>query len=366
MNKYGRYLFIAITAALLLFFLWYFKHIVGYILIAYVFSLIGFPIVYYLGKVKIQKRSLPKSVRALIALLTIWTIIFLFFRFFTPLIIQQIETLSSINYQSSIEQFREPLEKVDTFITQFIVDKESFSIEELLTQKILAQVNTENIQMLFSYITSLIGSILIAVLAISFIAFFFLKDEQLFTQGILLFINEENTIKVKRILISVKHLLARYFIGILLQITGIICILTLGLSLVGIPFKQSLVLGLFMGVINVIPYIGPFIGILFGLVTIFISNLHLGFTPELGWLLFWSYIALQSTQIIDNVVFQPYIFSNSVKAHPLEIFLVILIAASFAGIIGMVLAIPLYTILRVIAKEFFSGLKLVQKITEKL
>ena len=366
MNRYVRYIIIAVTAAFFLFLLWYFKHIVGYILIAYIFSLIGFPIVYYMGKLKIKGWILPKWLRALVALLTIWLVVFMFFRVFTPLIINQVETLSKIDYQTYIEQFREPLDKVDAFISQFMVEKESFSVETVLTQKVLDQVNTENVQKLFSYVASFVGNVLIAILAISFIAFFFLKDEELFTQGVLLFISDKNVAKVKRILGSVKHLLARYFIGVLLQISGIICLLTIGLTLVGIPFKQSLVLGLFMGVINVIPYIGPFIGILFGLVTIFISHLHLGFTPELGWLMFWSYLVYQAIQLIDNLVFQPYIFSSSVKAHPLEIFLVILIAASFAGILGMILAIPLYTILRVISKEFFSGFKLVQKITEKL
>ena len=54
------------------------------------------------------------------------------------------------------------------------------------------------------------------------------------------------------------------------------------------------------------------------------------------------------------------------KAHPLEIFIVILIAGSLAGIVGMLLAIPSYTVLRVFAKEFFSQFRLVQKLTEKI
>jgi len=70
--------------------------------------------------------------------------------------------------------------------------------------------------------------------------------------------------------------------------------------------------------------------------------------------------------LIDNLVLQPLIYSNSVKAHPVEIYLVILIAGSLAGITGMVLAIPFYTVLRIIAKEFFSQFKIVQRLTRNI
>ena len=63
---------------------------------------------------------------------------------------------------------------------------------------------------------------------------------------------------------------------------------------------------------------------------------------------------------------KPTLYSERVKAHPLEIFLVILIAGSLAGILGMLLAIPSYTVLRVFAKEFFSQFRLVRKLTEKI
>jgi predicted PurR-regulated permease PerM len=77
-------------------------------------------------------------------------------------------------------------------------------------------------------------------------------------------------------------------------------------------------------------------------------------------------IVFLSVQVIDNVLFQPLIYSSSVKAHPLEIFLVIMAAGSMAGIIGMILAIPVYTIIRVIAAEFFENMKLVKKLTKNL
>jgi predicted PurR-regulated permease PerM len=73
-----------------------------------------------------------------------------------------------------------------------------------------------------------------------------------------------------------------------------------------------------------------------------------------------------AVQVIDMVFLQPAIYSNSVKAHPLEIFLVILLAGSLAGVLGMLIAIPTYTVLRVFAKEFFNNFRVVQKLTEKI
>ena len=83
-------------------------------------------------------------------------------------------------------------------------------------------------------------------------------------------------------------------------------------------------------------------------------------------LLIYMMLVVAITQLVDNIVFQPVIFSNSVRAHPLEIFVVILASGFAAGIPGMILAIPAYTVLRVFAREFFYNLKAVQKITSSL
>jgi len=71
-------------------------------------------------------------------------------------------------------------------------------------------------------------------------------------------------------------------------------------------------------------------------------------------------------QLIDNFISQPFIFSSSVKSHPLEIFLIIIIAGLLFGVIGMIVAIPVYTALKVIAKEFVPDWKIVQKLTKNL
>ncbi len=140
-------------------------------------------------------------------------------------------------------------------------------------------------------------------------------------------------------------------------------VISMVMMLFGMKTDNALLIGLIMGVMNVIPYAGPLIG---GIISIFIGIV----SPIAGC------TAMHTTAIIacslfcikgfDDFVLQPTIYSERVKAHPLEIFLVILLAGYMAGILGMLLAIPSYTVLRVLAKEFFSQFSLVQKLTQKI
>ena len=95
-------------------------------------------------------------------------------------------------------------------------------------------------------------------------------------------------------------------------------------------------------------------------------SLQLNFYQETLPLMGEALVIFLLVQLIDNFIFQPLIYSSSVKAHPLEVFIVILMAASLGGPVGMILAIPFYTFLRVIAKEFFNQIKVVQSITRSI
>jgi predicted PurR-regulated permease PerM len=141
---------------------------------------------------------------------------------------------------------------------------------------------------------------------------------------------------------------------------------TIGLSIIGIEFNHAVIIGFFCGLFNVIPYLGPWMGAIVGLLIGAALNINANFMSQTLPLLGLMTVVFLSVQIIDNVLFQPLIYSSSVKAHPLEIFLVIMAAGSMAGVLGMFLAIPSYTIVRVVAKEFFDNMKLVRKLTENL
>jgi predicted PurR-regulated permease PerM len=158
----------------------------------------------------------------------------------------------------------------------------------------------------------------------------------------------------------------RYFIGICVEITAVMIAITIGMTIVGLGFTHALVIGLVIGLLNVIPYLGPWLGGIIGIIIGVANNLGMDLRTEMLPMAGYMLLVILIVQIIDNNLLQPVIFSNSVKAHPLEIFLVIMIAGTLAGIPGMILAVPTYTVIRVFAKEFFNTIRVVKKITEDM
>jgi predicted PurR-regulated permease PerM len=367
MNRNLRYLFIVLGIALVGFVLWYFKAIVAYILISSVLALIGRPLVGFLNKLHYKKIRIPNALSALLTIAFLWTMILIFFRIFVPLVANQASELSSIDAESVMNNLKDPIEKVESFFIKYNISADNNqSMDQYITEKVMSIVNVSVLSNIFGSVAGLLGNIFIAAFSISFITFFFLKDRGLLNDGILLFVPDKYLEKTEHILQSVKKLLTRYFIGIIVQISGIILLVSVGLTIIGIDFSDALVIGLVVGIMNIIPYLGPVIGASLGLVLGLATNLDLSFYSELLPLLGYMAIVFVVVQVIDNVVFQPFIYSSSVNAHPLEIFLVIMVSGSMFGIAGMILAIPGYTILRVIAKEFFNNLKVVKKLTEKI
>ncbi|HXC04724.1 MAG TPA: AI-2E family transporter, partial [Bacteroidia bacterium] len=124
--------------------------------------------------------------------------------------------------------------------------------------------------------------------------------------------------------------------------------------------------GLFAGLVNVIPYVGVFIAAIFGLFVALSTGLHSDFQNALLPMILKVLAVFISSNLIDGMFLQPLIFSNTVKAHPLEIFTIILVSGTLGGVGPMILAVPTYTVVRVVAKQFFSRFRIVQKLTSAL
>lgn len=367
MNQIVRYILIALGVALGAYIIWRFSHIVSYILISAVLSLIGRPLVDLLGKINIKGRILPKSLRALFSLLTIWTLLVLFFSFIIPLLALELEQLSKIDAENFLTTLQEPIESLEKTIDKFMVDgQDKFTVQDFTRSKITKFLSEGYVSSLFTSVASALGNIFLAVFSISFITFFFLKDENLFAESILSIVPDHHVRAFRHAMRSTRRLLIRYFIGISLQTFGIFTIVSVGLTLAGLGFGHSILIGLIAGTLNIVPYLGPLMGGVVGILLGIATHLHLDLYTELVPLVGWMMLVFAIAQLTDNFVFQPFIFSSSVDAHPLEIFLVIMISASVGGVVGMILAIPLYTILRVFAKEFFNKFKVVKKLTRKI
>lgn len=235
---------------------------------------------------------------------------------------------------------------------------------EKIQKRIFMAFNPGQISLLFSTLIGFMGNLLIAIMSILFIAFFFLKEQGLFLNALQAIVPSKYEKEVIHALDDSSRLLRRYFVGVSIQVTTITVFVSIILTIFGV--KNALLIAFFAALINVIPYLGPVIGAMFGVLITVSSNLDLPFYEEMLPLIFIVIATFAAMQLLDNFLLQPFIFSNSVSAHPLEIFIVILVGAKLSGIVGMVLAIPVYTVIRVIAKSFLSEFRLVQKLTKKL
>jgi len=346
---------------------WRFSSIVAYILIASVLSLVTRPLVRLLGKIRLGKWRIPISIRALVTLLFIWIVFFSFFRIFIPLVANEAQELSNIDTALVFEAFEKPIENLEGWYEKMNLGGErALSLREELQGGLVSILNINVISDLITTVASILGNFAWALFAISFITFFLLREDKLITSYIVTLVPEKQVEAFGHALESIKHLLRRYFIGILLQMTGILILVTLGMTIAGVGFRLGLVIGLVAAVLNIIPYLGPWIGAFLGIILGVAAHLELDISTQLLPLIGYMTLVFGITQLCDNLLFQPVIFGTSVYAHPIEIFIVIMMAASLAGIVGMILAIPTYTVIRVFAKEFFNNFRVVQKLTEKI
>ncbi len=367
MQKFGKYLLIFLGLGILGVILWYFSNIVAYILIAGLFSLVGRPVTELLNRIRIGRFRIPRSISALLTLIILWAVIFGFFRIFVPLVANEANQLSRTNPDQIIQQFKDPFEKIKLLYYEFnTMNEDAPKFEVYIEEKVRSILSISFLSNFFASIFNILGNLFIAAFSISFITFFFLKEKHMFTNAIVLLVPAKYEEGVRNSLLSTRNLLRRYFIGIGGQITGIITLITVGMTIAGVGFSHSLVIGLVIGLLNIVPYLGPIIGGTIGILLGIATHLELPLYTELLPMIGYMVIVVLITQVVDNILFQPLIFSSSVRAHPLEIFLVILMAGSLAGIPGMILAIPTYTVIRVFAKEFFSEFRVVKKLTEKI
>ncbi|ALJ04160.1 permease [Pseudalgibacter alginicilyticus] len=342
--------------ALLLFFIYKIQSVIGYIAIAVVISLIGRPIVLFL-----ENRLKFKNTIAVIVTIIILLGIFVgLVGLFIPLVVKQSHNLSLLNIhqlQSNIEDLYVEI------INYFNIHQINFE-QSIKNSNLLSKIDYTVIPNFLNSIASGLGSFSIGLFSVLFISFFFLKDSRLFENGIMTFIPDSKETRWKNSTTKIKDLLSRYFVGLIFQILILFIIYTIGLLIIGV--ENAIVIAFLCALLNLIPYVGPLVGGLLMTILAMTSNLGESFSDVILPKTLWVLVVFIFGQLIDNFGSQPVIFSKSVKSHPLEIFLVILITGILFGVIGLVIAVPAYTAIKVILKEFLSENKIVKKLTKGL
>lgn len=365
MNNITRIIVSAVVIALIAFLAWQFSNIVTYILIAAVLSIMGNPLVKLLNKIRIKQWKFPHFINSLLVLIIIVVVIGGLISIIVPLIANQAEMISQINLEEVTDSLEKPMADLQEFLVQYNFLREKESLETVIIKNFESVVSFATFSDIFRNVLDLAGNLFIGVFAVFFTTFFFLKEEDLFFNGILLLIPLKYQEEGRKILSDSRRLLSRYFVGLLIELTIMVTIISTGLTIFGV--KNAFLIGFFGGIMNIIPYLGPVIGAILGVVIGTMTFLSVGGAYNDVFTLIVTIIGtFAGANFVDNMVLQPWIYSNSVKAHPLEIFLVIMIAGSMAGVVGMVLAIPAYTVLRIIAKQFLYNSRLVQQITKNI
>lgn len=343
---------------------YYFADILTYILLAWVFSMLGRPLmIFFQKRLRIGRFRAGPTTAALLTIATFYGVLIGVLLAFVPTIVSQARNLSTVDYQALGEKLRTPFFHLDVQLHQLgmLSPNESLATK---TQEILsAWFKPTLVGDFVGSFVGVAGNVLVTFVSVTFILFFFLQENRLFLDIVHAFVPNEQEPKVRHAVQESSTVLTSYFGGLLTQLVAFSLMITLLLWMFGID--NALLIGAFGGLFNVVPYLGPILGMIFGVFITISSHLDLEFAILLPMSL-KVLAAFFITQMIDNNFLGPMILSKSVQAHPLEIFIVTLIAAKLGGVLGMVIGIPVYTVLRVIARIFFGELKLVQRLTEHL
>lgn len=367
-ERLAKYILIAAGAAIILGLCWFFRDIIAYILAAVVVSLIAKPLVNVLKKISIKGKHAPDWLLAALSLTLVLACFLTFAYIVVPIAGGIIKNISLGNIETSLKSIAGPLADLNTFLTQtFPRLGENFRIEVAVVQEMQHMFNLSQFSSLIGSAASFFTSLAIGLFSVVFISFFFIKDDGLFTEIVCALVPDKHEETTEKALSDIGHLLSRYFIGVLLEVIGVALINFLGLSLIArLGVNAALGIAVITGILNVIPYVGPLIGVvtgtILGLIIKYSSLVPLGL--DVGFLAFTAILIaiLFFTQLVDNFVYQPLIYSTSIKAKPLEIFIVLLMVGYIGGPLAMIIAIPSYTVVRVIAFRFFGHIKAIKRL----
>ena len=355
---------IAIIAALC----WYFRSVLAYILIAVVVSLVAKPLMGLLQKIRIKGRKAPDWILAALSLILVLGILLSIVATLIPIVGNIVKDISLANIENSVRSLSVPLSEFNEFLRTMVPSLgEDFKIEVTVIQEVQKLLNPAIFSSVIGSAASFLTSFGIGLFSVVFIGFFFIKDDGLFTEIVCALVPDKHEATTEKAISDIGHLLSRYFIGVMLEVTGVALINFIGLAFIAkLGFSAALGIAFMTGIFNIIPYVGPLLGgalgTVLGLILKYSSASPIGLDVN-----FWVFTAILIaifcfTQLVDNFLYQPLIYSTSIKAKPLEIFIVLLIVGHIGGPLAMIVAIPCYTVVRVIAFRFFRQIKAIKRL----
>jgi predicted PurR-regulated permease PerM len=363
-EKLAKYLIIVGIIAVAFAVCWYFSTVLIYVILAFVVSLISRPLARIMGKLRIKGKSAPDWLLSILSVTIVIAILLMVILLVIPVITRIINDASLFsNIDRSEGNFSDTIN--NWIIGIFPSLGKDFDAIGMLLNYLKGLLSDFDITGLIGSVGSIVIDIAIGLFAVVFISFFFVKDENLFSKIVAALVPDRIEASVTESIVDIEHLLSRYFVGLILEMFCVALLNFLGLWLIArISVSYALGIAFIAGILNILPYVGPILGEILGALLGMVLHYGAGVGLDVNiWIFALIIIAIMLTvQLVDNFVLQPIIYSTSIQATPLEIFIVMLMAGHIGGILGMLAAIPAYTVIRVIAGRFFYDKKIVQRL----
>ena len=368
LEKLAGYLIFLGILAIVCVVCWYFRSVLVYVILAFVVSLISQPLTHLLRKIRIKGKSAPDWLLAILSISIVMAGLILVITQMIPVVTNIIKEASVFKDMSLFDN------NVSDYVNAWVVGLipslgEDYDAVSVLFDYLKGVSSEFSITGILGSVASVVIDLAVGLFAVVFISFFFVKDEKLFSKIVAALVPDRIEASVTEALLDVEHLLSRYFVGLLLAMMGVALLNFIGLWLIArIGFTYALGIGFIAGILNIIPYVGPIIGEVLGALLCMVLKYGAGVGLDVN-IWFFALIVLAimlCVQLVDNFVLQPLIYSTSIQASPLEIFIVMLMASQLGGILGMLAAIPAYTVIRVFAGRFFYDKKLVRRLMPDL
>lgn len=334
-----KHYFLITFAVLLLIFLFYqFADILAMLAVSILIAMIFSPVVDFL-----QKSGLNRLLSVLIVFLLVGFLIFGGVSYLMPKILGQLDTLTNTltqeNLQTLLQQFEKSVKSVFPIFSSIDFVQKFTSIFQNIT---LDWVN--NLTNIFYRIVSILAIMVI----VPFMTFFFLKDNKSIVRGLVNIMPNKYFEVSYAVIRKIGIQLGRFVRGWIFDAFLVGLLSGIGLTALGINNAASI--GFVAGMGHLIPYFGPIIG---GIPAIIISLIQFGNFSMLPSIV----LMFLGVYTIDNGLIQPNVFSKSTDMHPLIIILLILVGSQIAGVMGMLLAVPIATVIKTAAKEIYLGYK---------
>ncbi len=343
---------------LALFFLYKISVVIIYFIIAIVVSLLLSPIVSFFK----NRLKFKNNIAVVTTLLLTFLLIIGFVLLFVPLLLSQGENLSLLDVSSLEKNYHLLLQNITVYLNDYNIN----SNQILESSKLSTFTSFEFIPNFINSFFNTLGNFSVGLASILFLTFFILKERDSFYLKFQQLIPEHQKEKVTNSITDINRLLSRYFIGLFIQLNIIMILYLIVFLIFGV--ENAIIIALLCAIFNIVPYVGPLIASVVACLLIMTSGIGSGadFANETLPNAIYVLIGMFVVQLIDNNISSPLIFSKSTNSHPLEIFIVILIAGILSGITGMIIAVPFYTSLKVIGKEFFPENKIIKLLTKNL